>query len=144
MALGICQSVGKTPIINCQVNPERNFAFIEFGCAVPAAPAALRCACAGPVPVPCMLPVEPNSSKTHLGQGQQCCPGHAPTPRTSATRPSRPRPRPPRSDVADATAALQLDMIPFRGQALKIKRPKDYVHPYGVGWWWGDGRAVLR
>ena len=66
MALGICQVHGKAPIISCNVTPERNFAFIEFG------------------------------------------------------------------DTSDATAALQLDGIPFRGMTLKIKRPKDYAHPYGV------------
>ncbi|KAL4448392.1 hypothetical protein ABPG75_005611 [Micractinium tetrahymenae] len=65
MALGIC-SHGKTPIINCQVTPERNFAFIEF------------------------------------------------------------------ADTADATAALQLDGIPFRGSTLKIKRPKDYMPLFGA------------
>jgi hypothetical protein len=38
----------------------------------------------------------------------------------------------PRSDTSDATAALQLDGIPFRGNTLKIKRPKDYVPAFGV------------
>jgi splicing factor U2AF subunit len=66
MALGICQVAGKSPIIACQVTPERNFAFIEFG------------------------------------------------------------------DTSDATAALQLDGIPFRGNTLKIKRPKDYTPPFGA------------
>jgi hypothetical protein len=32
MALGICQVQGKAPIVACQVTPERNFAFVEFGC----------------------------------------------------------------------------------------------------------------
>lgn len=36
------------------------------------------------------------------------------------------------SDTADATAALQLDGIPFRGNTLKIKRPKDYVAAFGA------------
>jgi len=31
MALGICSPTGKPPIVNCNVTPERNFAFIEFG-----------------------------------------------------------------------------------------------------------------
>ncbi|PSC70371.1 RNA binding [Micractinium conductrix] len=65
MALGIA-APGKAPIVNCQVTPDRNFAFVEF------------------------------------------------------------------ADVSDATAALQLDGIPFRGQALKIKRPKDYAVPFGA------------
>ena len=34
-------------------------------------------------------------------------------------------------DVADCTACLQLDGIIYSGQALKIRRPKDYVMPYG-------------
>lgn len=43
-----------------------------------------------------------------------------------------PHPAHPCSDTADATAALQLDGIPFRGNTLKIKRPKDYVPAFGV------------
>jgi len=35
-------------------------------------------------------------------------------------------------DVADCTACLQLDGIIYNGAQLKIKRPKDYVMPYGV------------
>jgi hypothetical protein len=45
MALGICQVAGKSPIIACQVTPERNFAFIEFGCARDSAAAASRNPC---------------------------------------------------------------------------------------------------
>ena len=46
-------------------------------------------------------------------------------------------------DVPDATAAMQLDGIIYNGQALKIKRPKDFVMPFGVrfgwrGWRWSS------
>jgi hypothetical protein len=34
-------------------------------------------------------------------------------------------------DVADCTSCMQLDGIIYNGQALKIRRPKDYVMPYG-------------
>ena len=50
--------------------------------------------------------------------------------------PAIPPPAPPLAclcrDTSDASAALQLDGIPFRGVTLKIKRPRDYVHPFGV------------
>lgn len=36
------------------------------------------------------------------------------------------------SEIGDATCALVLDGIPFQGCPLKIKRPKEYVPPYGV------------
>lgn len=35
-------------------------------------------------------------------------------------------------DINDCTAALQLDGIPFMGNSLKIKRPKDYAATYGA------------
>ena len=34
-------------------------------------------------------------------------------------------------DVSDCTACLQLDGIIYNGGALKLKRPKDYIMPFG-------------
>ncbi len=68
------------------------------------------------------------------------CGAASPSPHNrSPTHPPTHHPQTPRllpvlicSDTADATAALQLDGIPFRGNTLKIKRPKDYVPAFGV------------
>lgn len=35
-------------------------------------------------------------------------------------------------DVADCTACMQLDGIIYSGNPLRIRRPKDYIQPFGV------------
>ena len=122
MALGICQVAGKAPIIACQVTPERNFAFIEFGW-VPCGARELLLV---------VLRWSPSAWPARLTPLASC----ALPPWRPLGAPLTPPPpsAPPRrcSDTSDATAALQLDGIPFRGNTLKIKRPKDYTPPFGV------------
>jgi splicing factor U2AF subunit len=66
LALGLVPPSGRPPVIKCDINAARGFAFVEF------------------------------------------------------------------LEVADCTAALQLDGIIYNGAQINIKRPKDYAMPFGV------------
>ena len=100
---GVTQCDGD-PVIACQVNVDKNFAFLEAG-------------------VTTLNHVTRRHNNTHLSTSRHTISHHLIVPHFSIS-PNHMTPQ--FRSVEECTQAMAFDGVNFQGQALKIRRPRDY------------------